>query len=135
MFKVLIVDNEKNVREVIAGLILEEFTVEISFADDSFSAYHEACLEKFDLICLDHQMPYLNGGDFLKVLREKDGKNQDTPIIMLSAFIFDRDKSLLNSDNTYFLEKPINTESFSRYIRIIIYSNQSTDRLDKALRV
>jgi len=41
--------------------------------------------EKFDLIITDYNMPFMDGEKFISTLREVEGPNCDTKIMVLSA--------------------------------------------------
>ena len=83
--KILVVDDEKNLRESLVELIeSENFAVE-SAADGA--AALETLREKpddFAAILLDLKMPRVDGLEFLKIVREE--KLTTAPIIVLSAF-------------------------------------------------
>ncbi len=119
MKKILIVDDEPMIRELLAEYFRLELKVEsITFASDGFDAFAEASLQKFDLICLDQMMPFCKGDQFLTALRKKEGPNKTTTVVMVSAYIPDITSEIKSIENTYFLEKPIDYERLSRYAKI-----------------
>ncbi len=80
MYKLLIVDDEPKIREVIREYA--EFNgYEVAEAEDGMSALGLCKLNKYDLIILDIMMPKLDGFSACKEIK----KIQDVPIIMLSA--------------------------------------------------
>lgn len=119
MTKVLIVDDEKDILEILSETFKHDYHIEdTTLALDALDAFHQCQIVKFDLICLDHMMPYLKGADFLTALRTKPGINQHTPIIMISAFIpvlTDAQKSM---NHTFFLEKPIDLDRLKKYVKM-----------------
>ena len=62
---------------------------------------------QFDLILTDFQMPIMNGGGLIQSLREKEGPNKKTPVIVISAFSEPAKRSAEGLDNVHFLGKPI----------------------------
>lgn len=80
MYKILVVDDEPNIREVIreyaefAGHAVEE-------AGDGMTAVGLAKLNDYDIIIMDIMMPRLDGFSAVKEIR----KIKDIPVIMLSA--------------------------------------------------
>jgi DNA-binding response OmpR family regulator len=80
MSRLLIVDDEQKIREVIREYA--EFNgFEVEEAEDGMQAV-EICREKdFDLIVMDVMMPKLDGFSAVKAIRE----TKDIPVIMLSA--------------------------------------------------
>ncbi len=80
MYKILVVDDEPGIREVIREY--GEFNgYEIAEAEDGMSAVGLCKLNDYDLIIMDIMMPKLDGFSACKEIR----KIKDTPIIMLSA--------------------------------------------------
>lgn len=80
MARLLIVDDEQNIREVIREY--SEFNGhEVTEAADEMSAVGLCKLNDYDLIVMDIMMPKLDGYSACKEIR----KTKDIPIIMLSA--------------------------------------------------
>ena len=80
MYKLLVVDDEPKIREVIREYA--EFNgYDVTEAEDGMSAIGLCKLNNYDLIILDIMMPKLDGFSTCKEIR----KTSDTPIIMLSA--------------------------------------------------
>ncbi len=80
MAKILIVDDEQKIREVIREY--SEFNgYEVDEAGDGMTAVGKCKLNQYDLIILDIMMPKLDGFTACKEIR----KSSDVPIIMLSA--------------------------------------------------
>ena len=80
MYKLLVVDDEPKIREVIREYA--EFNgYDVTEAEDGMSAVGLVKLNKYDLIILDIMMPKLDGFSACKEIK----KIQDVPIIMLSA--------------------------------------------------
>lgn len=80
MSKILIVDDEFRIREIIKKYaVFEGYSV--TEAEDGMSAIEICRKENFDIIVMDVMMPELDGFSACKEIR----KNCTTPIIMLSA--------------------------------------------------
>ena len=80
MYKILVVDDEPKIREVIREYA--EFSgYEVTEAEDGMSAVGLCKLNDYDLIVMDIMMPKLDGFSACKEIR----KIKDIPIIMLSA--------------------------------------------------
>ena len=87
MAKILIVDDEQNICEVIKEYA--EFEgYEACVAEDGLSAVAKARENAFDLIVMDVMMPKLDGFSAVKEIR----KFSDVPVIMLSARVEEYDK-------------------------------------------
>lgn len=80
--RVLIVDDEKNLRKSIASYLTLE-NIEVREAENGLSAQRLLEDEAFDCIVLDLKMPGISGLDFLDWLREK---GPSIPAVMISAF-------------------------------------------------
>ncbi|MBQ7758474.1 response regulator YycF [Anaerotignum sp.] len=87
--KILIVDDEKNIVEIIAFNLKKEGYQVIKAADGE-EGVKKAMEENPDLILLDIMMPKMDGYEACKKIREK----KNTPIIMLTARAEELDKVL-----------------------------------------
>ena len=80
MYKILVVDDEAKIREVIKEYA--EFSgYEVTEAEDGMSALGLCKLNDYDLIIMDIMMPKLDGFSACKEIK----KIKDIPVIMLSA--------------------------------------------------
>ncbi|MDV7339211.1 ATP-binding protein [Terasakiella sp. A23] len=102
----LVEDNAVN--QKVLKTILEKPGHQVTLAENGREAVEMAADQTFDLILMDIQMPLMNGEEATKEIRTKEGPNQHTPIIALSANI------LANQKEAYFeagmndcLAKPI----------------------------
>ena len=105
--KLLVVDDNLMNRVVVKGL-LKQTLLQIEEA-----ANGEECLKKtmdthYDIILMDHMMPGMDGVETLHRLREQDGVNRDTTVIVLTAnaVVGVKDFYLGEGFNDY-LSKPI----------------------------
>lgn len=78
--KVLVVDDDKNICEVIK-MYLESAGYSIKVANDGKEAQEVFSSFKPDLVILDVMLPYVDGIDVLKWIR----KDSETPVIMVTA--------------------------------------------------
>lgn len=102
MYRILIIDDEKEISDVLRDYFLEE-NFEVLCCYDGAEGL--VGFEKFSphLVILDIMLPYIEGTDILRSIRGKS----DVPILMLSAKKNDRDKILslgLGADE--YVEKP-----------------------------
>ena len=81
--KILIVDDEKNIVDIIAFNLKKEGYTVITAADGE-EGVQKAMEENPDLILLDIMMPKMDGYEVCKKIREK----KNTPIIMLTAALW-----------------------------------------------
>lgn len=103
--KILIVDDEKDIRNLIE-IYLKSEGYETLKAKDGEEALYLLKGNDVDLVILDVMMPKLNGMETCIKIREEN----ELPIIMLSAKSEDIDKILgLNMGADDYLSKPFNT--------------------------
>ena len=86
MYQILLVEDDKSIREVIADYMDEKGkdTMRLTLAEDGRAC--EGALERqtFDLILLDVMLPDESGYDIVRKLRKRPA-TQDIPIIMVTA--------------------------------------------------
>ena len=105
MAKVLVVEDEKNIRDLVClHLGLEGY--ECVPVADGKEAMALAVEKPFDLIVLDLMLPGVDGVTITRALR-RNGPNRDTPILMLTARREESDKVMgLDSGADDYLTKP-----------------------------
>ncbi|MEO1255399.1 MAG: sigma-54 dependent transcriptional regulator [Bacteroidota bacterium] len=81
MSKILIVDDEKSIRDAL-GDILSEEKYEIFTAEDGEDAWSTLDSEKIDLVLCDIKMPKMDGMELLSKVSEE---GLDIPFVMISA--------------------------------------------------
>ena len=79
--KILIVEDDKNIREGVADF-LSEFGYNTIEAPDGREALAKFEEQDISLVILDIQIPYINGLEVLKEIR----KQSKLPVLMLTAF-------------------------------------------------
>lgn len=84
MPKILIVDDEEDIRELIAVNLMREENYQLIEAEDGLEALRQANDERPDLIILDLMLPQMDGLTVYKNLRE-NAITQKIPVIMLTA--------------------------------------------------
>lgn len=113
MYKVLVVDDEQDIQEVLANLVTSYFKdIEVITRGNGLDGFIEAQKQKFNLIITDHKMPFMTGAALCVAIRTRENLNKDTSILMLSAFITEDIKKELDIKNIEFMEKPLDYESF-----------------------
>ena len=83
-FKILIVDDEPTVRELLARWIASSMTVEVLEAEDGLQALESIAAQGVDLVIADVKMPALNGIEMLSIIRA-DPANADLEVIVASG--------------------------------------------------
>lgn len=116
MIKVLIVDDEYLLRELIKdSLNYEELGYEIiGEAEDGIVALEKVDLLRPQLIILDINIPFINGIELSKVIREK---YEDIKIIILTGYSeFEYAKECIKIGVDDYLLKPIEPDNFKKVL-------------------
>ena len=114
MMKILVVDDQQEVREIISEfLVLRGYKV--AEAEDGLIALQRFQENKPDMAIVDVEMPVMNGLQFSRqVLQERPG----FPIIMITAFIEKHTPQALESIGIRkILLKPLNLNDLQNAIR------------------
>lgn len=114
--KVLIVEDEKEVREIVKDLIETSCGAEVVLCENGLDGFLACQKTKFNLIITDHEMPFMKGAAMVVALRTRENLNQGTSIIMLSAFINDKMKKDLGLTNIEFIHKPFNSDDLLKIV-------------------
>jgi len=119
MSKILIIEDEKNIRETIKE-ILELNDYDIATAENGLIGVAKALQFKPDLIVCDVMMPEMDGFETLKNIRSIN-EISNTPFIFLTAKTEKRDfREGMNSGADDFLNKPFNTQELLKVIELRI---------------
>lgn len=127
MYKILVVDDEPKIREVIREYA--EFSgFEVTEAEDGMSAVGLCKLNDYDLIVMDIMMPKLDGFSACKEIK----KIKDIPIIMLSARGEEYDKLFgfeLGIDD--YVVKPFSPKELIARINAVLARKRGTSALQQ----
>ncbi|AIY84713.1 MAG: response regulator [Clostridium baratii] len=123
MKKVLIVDDEKNIRIALSRCLKKE-GYNITLAKDGFEAFDIIKDQDFDLILIDYQMPKKNGIEVLRELREKNIKTN--AIIMTAYGTIDIAVDTMKLGAVDFISKPFELEKIKNIVKNNI--NNSTKK-------
>ncbi len=80
--RILIVEDDERFRNVVKRLMERAFNVTITEAGDGAEGLEVLKKSKQDIIFLDYDMPKMNGGEFMRLLRESD---KDIPVAVITA--------------------------------------------------
>ncbi len=114
--KVLVVDDEDEIRENIRELLYESFSVKSDTAKDGLEAYELLKKNEYDLVLLDVIMPNLRGDELIKKISEEDIKINSL-FYVLTGFIDEGLEYLLRTKNVKkIVLKPINFKKLTMII-------------------
>ncbi|MDY3902278.1 response regulator transcription factor [Peptoniphilus sp. SGI.035] len=123
MFKILVVDDEKSIREVIRTYAEFEGH-EVVEASDGLEAIEKVREEDFDVIVMDIMMPKLDGFSSYKEIK----KIKDIPVLMLSARGEEYDKLFgfeIGIDD--YVTKPFSPKELMARLNVIVNRNNKTE--------
>ena len=117
MFKILVVDDDKNTLLLLSS-VLENAHYEVVTATNGVEALEVIDREHIDLVVLDIMMPKMDGYEFTKELRAADN---NLPILMVSAkqLPADKHKGFLVGTDDYMI-KPIDEEEMLLRIKALL---------------
>jgi DNA-binding response OmpR family regulator len=122
---VLIVEDEANIRELVALHLRLEELVPVESGDGN-EGLALARSRPFDLIILDLMLPGLDGVTLCRAIR-RDSPNADTPILMLTARREESDKVLgLDSGADDYLTKPFGIRELLARVRALLRRGQAS---------
>jgi DNA-binding response OmpR family regulator len=114
--RILIVDDDPDIREVLSVLLSSE-SYDVESAEDGSQAVEKAAACRYDLIILDIMMPKLDGFSACKQIK----KMKPVPVIMLSARQEEYDKLFgfeLGVDD--YVVKPFSPKELMARIKVVI---------------
>lgn len=127
MARILIVDDEEKIREVIRQYAEYE-GYEVEEAEDGLDAIKLCKNNDFDMIIMDVMMPKLDGYGAVKEIK----KIKDIPVLMLSARSDEYDKLYgfdLGIDD--YVTKPFSPRELMARVHVIINRNKNTNKHDE----
>ena len=117
MFRILVVDDDKNTRMLLKA-VLEAENYSVSTAENGEDALRVMDTTHIDLVVLDVMMPKMDGYEFTRTLRQNDN---NLPILMVSAKQLPADKKqgfLVGTDD--YMTKPIDEEEMLLRIKALL---------------
>lgn len=104
--KILVVDDDPDVRRVFATVLRTSYEVEE--AGGGAAALEKLAGETYQLLLLDLHMPDVDGYAVLHALGHRDARNHDIPVIVVTADGTDEARTRARrSRSVYFLSKPV----------------------------
>lgn len=121
--KILVVDDDPDLL-ALTKKILSDQGYEIEVAYNGAQAKYKIENESFDLIISDLHMPFLNGIEFIKVIKFRSKKFASTPIIAISGHLSEELKTALSTAGiTHVYRKPINYKELIGVIgKLLVHS-------------
>jgi signal transduction histidine kinase/CheY-like chemotaxis protein len=113
----LVDDYEMN--RFVGSEILKNWGTIVEFAEEGLEAIQKTKNKKYDIIIMDIQMPSMSGDEVASMIRaDNNNLNQNTPIIALSADVFEEIKiKALKAGMNDFINKPFQLEELYNAIK------------------
>ena len=126
MKKILIIDDDPDIRSYLEILLEDEFQLEYHFASNGKEGIEKTKKFEFSVITCDQEMPIMLGSEFITRLRQDDSNaNVQTPIIFISAHIPDLDDEILADEFMYFINKPVVREKYIYYVQLALFGKEA----------
>lgn len=117
MFRILVVDDDKNTRLFLSA-VLEGAGYTVSVAENGEEALEVLDAQHIDLVVLDVMMPRMDGYEFTRIIRETD---ENLPILMVSAKQMPADKHRgFQAGTDDYITKPIDDEEMLFRIKALL---------------
>ncbi|HAE21608.1 MAG TPA: transcriptional regulator, partial [Spirochaetaceae bacterium] len=130
-FTVLVVDDEKNIREGL-GEYLRLDGYDVSLASDGKEGLKEVESGAVDLVITDLRMPALSGGELLKQI---SSRYPSIPVIVLTGHGTVEDAVDAMRNGAYdFITKPVNLEHLSLLVKRALERKELARRNDELMR-
>ncbi len=114
MTSILIVDDERSMREFL-GILLKKEGYSTTTAADGKTALELARKQDFDLVISDIRMPQMSGLELLAALKEEQN---DLPVIMITAFASPDDAVTAMKNGAFdYITKPFNVGEIQKVIK------------------
>lgn len=122
MKKILIVEDDKNIAELVAAHLKEDNCI-ITIEHDGLAGHDRALKENFDLIILDINLPKMSGIDICKAIRKY---KRYVPVMMMTAKSEENDiVAGLEVGADDYITKPFSVKEFVARTRAVLRRTQS----------
>lgn len=118
--ELLLVDDSKVMREMIAACLRPEQGLAFSHAGSGLEAIERLSLKKFDLVILDLNMPDIGGIEVVEFIRAQD-RLRELPILIVTTRGDDTSRSrALGAGASRFMTKPFAPEALLGEVRALL---------------
>ncbi len=90
--RIMVVDDDRNI-QLVLKYRLEKEGYQVLLAGDGVDALEKVKAENPDLIILDLTMPRMDGFGFLEEIKGNNGRANDVPVIVLTAYGYESNRA------------------------------------------
>lgn len=120
MASILVVDDQALVRNLFDRVLKAEGH-EVTLCENGQQGYEAAMKTAFDLIFTDHNMPFLGGIEMIEMLRNSEGPNRTTPMLMASSDATpERKQKAKEAGATGWITKPVPAEKILKLAEAVL---------------
>jgi two-component system response regulator PilR (NtrC family) len=129
MTTILIVDDEKSMRDFLKILLVKE-GYEVTVAGDGEQALAALDKNRIDLVISDIRMPGISGLELLARIKDE---SEDIPVIMITAFASPNDAVQAMKNGAYdYISKPFNVDEIKSVIHSATNQTEATLKIQQA---
>jgi len=125
MYRILIADDDRDLLDTLRDAFIA-FGYQVTTAENGQQAWDFFCTEPYDIVLLDVEMPFLNGMEAAKRMKQR---RPEVPVILMTAYShLYRPEDVLSLDIDAFLRKPLNIQELLEVVEKIAgqHSNDHT---------
>ncbi|MDD4953512.1 MAG: response regulator [Candidatus Omnitrophica bacterium] len=130
MEKILVADDDAEIQDIVRTILTRE-GYEVVSARDGKEAIELAKTTMPDLVILDYLMPFLNGVEVCKKLKEDD-LTKSIPIVMITAYPQEKENGL-SAGAMDFFTKPIEKVDLLLRVKSILKVRHISNELQKII--
>ena len=122
----LLLVEDNNINRELVTHFLDEWKVNFQVAINGRQSVEIAQMTDFDLILMDVSMPLLDGYQATKKIRSFDNLRKSTPILAMTANVFDEDiQKCLSSGMNDYISKPFKADELKLKIHNLVKLNRN----------
>lgn len=125
MYKVLVIEDEPSIAELLASII-EEYGYEVTIAFDGRKGFELARTGKYKLVITDNMLPYMTGRELITRLKSEPSA-RGTIVVLMSAV---NHLANANAGVAAFLAKPFDISAVDQLVQRFLIEPDSSRRID-----
>ncbi len=117
MHRILIADDDRDLLDTLKDAFVM-VGYQVTTADNGQQAWDFFCTDGFDLVLLDVEMPFLNGMEVARRIKER---RKEVPVVLMTAYShLYKPADVLSLDIEAFLRKPLNIQELLQVVEKIL---------------